>query len=632
LQALVIVAVVAWIYGPVRHGDWLWDDDIDITQNHITQGAGGLWNIWFQPGAQLDYYPLKASVQWVQWHLWQGDTLGYHLTNIFLHLVSALLVWRLLDKLGLRLAWLGGLLFALHPVQVESVAWIAELKNTLSTPLFLLSMCLYLDYDRSGSRRDYVLALGFFLLAMLSKSAVAMFPVVILLYSWWKRGRVGSNDLRAGAPFFAVSLVLGWVTLQCGTWYGVLHHVTYAAPKTGDLLSRLAQTGTSLSFYLWKAVWPRHVLPIYPHWKVDPPTLVQLLPGPVLAAMLLFFGKYRSGWGRHALLGFGFFMIMLAPFVSVRVAGYMDFTWVMDHFLYVPILGLIGLAVAGLEAADRRAAPWLRVGGWTVVAGILALLAAESRGYAKKFINQQTLWSYTLRHNPDAWPAHNNLANAFFAQGRLAQALLEYEKVVKLNPTYISALCSMGDIRQVQGDLPGALDEYNQALAADPQNAEAYYSRGVIRQALGDWDDSLSDLLTAVKVAPEGFLADYARILIWRVRLAQNKPAQADEELITAMGRSWNSPPDEWISHVARFLIGQENQSVFFEAVHSSLEEKEREQSCEAWYFAGLKHLADGDRAAATADFQKCLATKCQDSVQFMLAQAELKPLGAPHP
>src|SRR5580658_7980155 len=134
LQAAVIIVSTMVIYWPALHGGWLWDDNVDITENLTTKGARGLWNIWFEPGTQPDYYPIKASVQWAQWHLWGADTFGYHVTNVMLHIASALLVWRLFDKLGLRLAWLGGLIFAVHPVQVESVAWIAELKNALAMP------------------------------------------------------------------------------------------------------------------------------------------------------------------------------------------------------------------------------------------------------------------------------------------------------------------------------------------------------------------------------------------------------------------------------------------------------------------------------------------------------------------
>ena len=183
LQALVIAAAVLWIYWPARHGDWLWDDEVNITDNAITQSATGLWSIWFEPGSQFDYYPIKMSAQWLQWHLWGMETLGYHLSNVFLHIMGALLVWRLLSKFGLRLAWLGGLIFAIHPVQVESVAWISEFKNTLSLPPFLLAMCAWIDYDDRRKAKDYFLALVLFLVAMLCKLSVVLFPLVISQFS-----------------------------------------------------------------------------------------------------------------------------------------------------------------------------------------------------------------------------------------------------------------------------------------------------------------------------------------------------------------------------------------------------------------------------------------------------------------
>jgi len=210
LHALLIVAAGLWVFWPALHGAWLWDDDLLITNNPLIHDPAGLGKIWFAPTTSLiDYLPITVSVEWLEWHLWGMNTFGYHLTSIVLHLTSALLVWRLLTKLGLRLAWLGGLLFAIHPVMVESVAWIAELKNTLSLPPFLLAMCAWIDYDEQGKWTEYVLALGLFLVAMLCKATMVMFPVVILLYAWWKRGRVGVRDLAGNAPFFALSVVLG---------------------------------------------------------------------------------------------------------------------------------------------------------------------------------------------------------------------------------------------------------------------------------------------------------------------------------------------------------------------------------------------------------------------------------------
>src|SRR5271170_4808966 len=158
LRALLIVAAGFWVFAPALRGDWLMDDDLYVTQNVLLNDPARLWKIWFAPGSLIEYYPIEASAQAIQWRLWHMDTLGYHATNLLLHLASALLVWRLLGKFGLRLAWLGGLIFAVHPVQVESVAWIAELKNTLSLPPLLLAMCAYIDYEERGKKRDYFLA------------------------------------------------------------------------------------------------------------------------------------------------------------------------------------------------------------------------------------------------------------------------------------------------------------------------------------------------------------------------------------------------------------------------------------------------------------------------------------------
>jgi hypothetical protein len=328
LQALVIAATVLWIYWPALHGDWLWDDNIDITNNSITQSPSGLWSIWFEPGSQLDYYPIKQSVQWVQWHLWGMDTLGYHLTNVLLHIVGALLVWRLLSKFGLRLAWLGGLIFAIHPVQVESVAWIAELKNTLSLPPFLLAMCAWIDYEERGKSKDYWLALGLFLAAMLGKLSVVLFPLVVLLYAWWRRGRIGWNDLKASLPFFGVSLLVGLITIGTGIWDHRFGHPDPGAVPVGGLLARLVAVGLSLSFCFSKSFLPVGLLPIYPKWPIDPSSPVQYLPWLVLGGTIYWFWTKRQSWGRHALLGLGFFLINLGPWGRVRDLSRLP-TWLL---------------------------------------------------------------------------------------------------------------------------------------------------------------------------------------------------------------------------------------------------------------------------------------------------------------
>ena len=246
-----------WIYWPVLYGDWLWDDDYLIQKNDLIHDPDGLWHVWFSPSDMIDYFPLTVSVEWLEWQFWPDNTLCYHLTNIILHICSALLVWHLLRKFGLRLAWLGGLLFAIHPVMVESVAWIAELKNTLSMPPFLLAVCAWIDYDRRRQPEYYFLALCLFLAAMLCKTTMVMLPVLILLYAWWKRDRIEWRDLLLSAPFFAISLTIGLTVIAY-----LRHGVGEETIPLGGFFSRMACSGLSLAFYFSKAVLPMHLLPI----------------------------------------------------------------------------------------------------------------------------------------------------------------------------------------------------------------------------------------------------------------------------------------------------------------------------------------------------------------------------------
>ena len=509
MQAAVIIVASVVVFWPALHGDWLWDDDVDITGNPITQSPGGLWNIWFNPGTQIDYYPIKASVQWIQWHLWGNDTFGYHLTNLVLHIVSALLVWRLFHRLGLKLAWLGGLIFAVHPALVESVAWIAELKNTLSMPFFLLSAIFYLEYEEHKRWNDYLWSLGWFLAAMLTKPTMVMFPAVILLYLWWKRGRVGKDDLETTVPFFAVSFVLGVVTLIMSSWHKYLHHQTPEMIPLGGVSSRLALTGLTLAFYFAKAVWPAGFLPIYPQWPVNPPTLLQFLPWPVLGGLLFWFWRKRQSWGRHALFGFGFFLLMLLPFSGLVRISFMYTTWVMDHFLYIPILGLIGLVLAGLEQANRRMPPPARHAGIGLIAVILAAMIVDSRVCAEQFTGSEVLWTYTLKYYPNARIAHNNLGNAFLDKKDIDGAIAEYQKAIAIDSDFALARNNLGGVLAQKGRVDEAIAQYQKALAIDPNYAEAHNNFGDSLVQKHQLSAAIDQYRTAVAINPEFAQARY---------------------------------------------------------------------------------------------------------------------------
>jgi tetratricopeptide (TPR) repeat protein len=473
-----------------------------------------LWKIWFAPGSFIEYYPVEASVQALQWRLWHDATLGYHLTNLILHIASALLVWRLLGKFGLRFAWLGGLLFAIHPAVVESVAWMSELKNTLSMPPFLLAMCAWIDYEEHRRPRDYLLALGFFLVAMLCKVSMALFPLGILLYAWWKRGRVGWGDLRASLPFFLIGVFLGSMTVLAGDWFRESHLQSPQGPQFGDWLTHLALAGESIAFYFTKCIVPTGMLFIYPQWPIDSRSPVSFLPWIVLFGALLWFWTQRARWGRHALLGVGFFLINLAPFVGFTSVTYMAFTWVMDHLLYLPLIGLVGLAIAALENIEGRLQVAVRPLLITGVAVVFALLALESHDYAAVFTGPEKLWTYTLQRNPSSALARNNLGNILIETNRLPQAIDQYRAALRLNPAMVEAHNNLGFALAETGHLREAVEQYQLALANNPHFVQTQINLGDLLLQMGRTQEAAEQYRQALLVNPhdEATRAKLARL------------------------------------------------------------------------------------------------------------------------
>ena len=497
LQSALIVLAGWFVFSPALHGTWLWDDQALITQNPEIRDPAGLAKIWFQP-AGGDYFPLTSTIEWVQWRLWHDHPTGYHFSSLGFHLLSALLLWRLLRQLGIRQAWLGGLIFAVHPVVVESVAWVAEQKNTVSLPLLLAAMSFYLDYDRRQHRLDYGLALLLFVAALLGKTSVVMLPGVILLYHWWKEGRIARKHLLASLPFFAASLALGLVTV----WFQLHRAAAGWAMPVGGWASRAASVGLALIFYFSKCVFPVGLVPVYPRWVVEPPSPIQFLPWFAIGAGLFWCWTWRATWGRHALFGLGFFLINLAPVLGFIPMAYQHYTWVADHFVYLPLVGLVGLAAAGAGTLLDRLAPTMRpyaVGGGLA---LLLLLASASHRYAANFRSEEALWTYTLERNPQAWVAHNNLGNALLQNGQLLEATVHFEQAISFNPAYAEPHNNLGNALHRLGRTPEAIAQFEQALRLNADFAEAHANLGNCLVEVGRAPEAIGHYRQALRISP----------------------------------------------------------------------------------------------------------------------------------
>jgi protein O-mannosyl-transferase len=528
LRALAIVLAGLWIYWPVLHGDWLWDDNLYLTENPLLNDPARLWKIWFVPGSLVEYYPITESFQWAQWQLFDNNTFGYHLTNIILHIFSALLVWRLLSKFGLRLAWLGGLIFAIHPMQVESVAWISELKNALSMPPFLLAMCAYIDYEENKKNRDYWLSLGFFLMAMLCKNSMALFPVVILLYAWWKRGRIGMSDLKASVPFFIISVTLAMITAWAGSRFIEIHNPSTPAPAPMvGFFSQAALAGFTISFYFSKCFWPMGLLPIYPPWIVNHPSLIQFLPWPIFGAGIYWLWSKRQSWGRHALLGLGFFLLSLVPILGLIMVRYTTLVWSLDHLAYIPLLGLIGLTVASLGQIQEQLPKFTRPYGIAIVAVATTLLLFTSHGYANAFVNSEALWTYTLQHGSESWEVRKNLGEALVQNGKFSAAMEQYELALRGDPDLVVVHNNMGEALLKASRYSEAANEFEQVLRIMPDSAIAHFNLGCCLQQMSQMPEAIDQYRQAIQI--NSFYSD-AHHKLGDLLLQTGQPPEAMDE------------------------------------------------------------------------------------------------------
>ncbi len=504
LLALVLVIVTLAVYFPVLRGGFVFDDDILITSSSMVKAGDGLYRFWFTTEAP-DYYPLTSSLWWLEWRWWGDNATGYHVLNVLLHAVNAVLVWAILWRLKIPGAWLAGLVFAIHPVNVATVAWISEQKNTLSMLFYLVAILLYVRFDEERRWGWYGLSLAAFVLALLSKTAVVMLPVVLLGCVWWLRGRVRRQDLLRSLPLFVLSLLMGLVT----TWFEYNRDMGGRATRTDGFLSHLAVAGRAPWFYLYKVFLPVNLSVIYPKWEVDPSRWVSYAPGVALIGILTLFWWKRNTWGRPLLFGLGYFVVVLFPVLGFFDQSFYRFSLVADHWQYYSIIGAIALAVAGGEWICRRMREPGRYARAVACVAVLMALAAATWSRSCVYADNETLWRDNVAKNPGAWLAHNNLGNALAQAGRVPEAIVQYEQALRINPDLAEAHNNLGNLLMRSGRMPEAREHLEQALRIDPNLAEADNNLGTALVQTGEIKDAIAHYERALRIQPEYAEAQY---------------------------------------------------------------------------------------------------------------------------
>lgn len=518
MGALLLLGIVLLAYTNVFRAGYIWDDEFMLSENPLIKAPNGLVSIWFstQPA---DYFPLTLTSFWVEWRLWGANPGGYHVVNVVLHALGAILFWRVLRRLLVPGAWTAAAIFALHPVCVASVAWIAERKNTLSLFFFLSTILFWLRCQGEPSfppakksklfNRWYWLSFASLLLALLSKTSVVMLPLVLLLLAWWKRGRASKEDVLRSIPFFGLSLLLGLVTV----WFQTHRAMGESAGLAGELGERILGGTWALWFYLAKCFLPIHLSMIYPRWAINPHDFLTYLPGVAWVGLMGLLWWKQESWGRGGLFILTYFTLMLLPVLGIFKMYFLVYSRVADHWQYLALLGLVAFTVGSVaQWAQKRLKKQFR---FVAASAAIFGLGLLTRQQAEMYVNAETLWRDTLRKNPGAWIADNNLGVALEKKGEIQQAMFHYREALRkcgeLKETFPRGMALPGkadahynvakNLAQ-QGKVGEAIYQYEESLNADPGYTKAHNNLAVILEDQGKLDEAIAHYAEAVRLAP----------------------------------------------------------------------------------------------------------------------------------
>ena len=505
--ALILICVTLLAYYPAWNGKPIWDDDLHITTPQL-RSLHGLTRIWTDPAAAPQYYPVLHTVFWVEYKLWGAWPLPYHLVNILLHAVTAFLLLRILQRLEVPGDWLAAFIFALHPVHVESVAWISEVKNTLSGALCAGAALTYLKYDQNRKYDAYLAAFALFLIGVMAKTVIVTLPAALLVVFWWKRGKLEwARDIKPLIPFFVIGLAAGIVTIWAEQKFSIGQGETFDF----SLIERVLVAGRLFWFYLGNLFWPTNLTLIYPPWNITETVWWQyLFP---IAALALFVGLWIvRRKSRAPLAAFLCFVLMLFPvlgffnlsfFMSGLGASHHAAIFRADHFQYLADIAIIAPVSAAAAWLLARMQGRYRSAVYAADLTILILLATLTWAQSRTYRDAETCFRAVLSKNPNSATAYNDLGIALREKGSTDEAIGEFQKAVQLEPDYQFGRYNLGAALVQNGRIDEAIPQLEKVLQLNPNHPKAYYSLATAVAQKGDLDRAILYYERALKLNPE---------------------------------------------------------------------------------------------------------------------------------
>jgi Tfp pilus assembly protein PilF len=560
---LLIPLATFTAYAPALDAEFVnWDDDFNVYRNAHVTDVGGLGRIWFST-ENYQYYPLVFTSFWIECHVLGARKTEYrnvydpetgrlvdvqrrtttearlfHRTNVLLHAVNALLVWLVLRRLKVAGAYLAALVFALHPVHVESVAWVTERKNLLMGVFALGCVLAHLRFERLKTARCYVLALFLYLLSLLSKATASMLAPALLILRWMRKGSLNRGYLLSVLPYFVLGGIFGLIS----SWFERTRQFE-RLPLELDLTvpERIVLAGRVFWFYVKSLLWPANLMLVNPRWEIDPQQVLPFLwPLSVVAVWVLLL-VLRKRLGRGPVAAVSLFMVLLLPASGLFDVYWMVYSWVADHFQYLASVAIIALGCAaashGAQRVARRAAGTsataVRAAGITLAVGVLGALGVLTYTGSQRFTDSWALWGHAVEANPEAWIAQNFMGVMLTEEERYADAIVYFGRTLELFPEHPHANLNLGTCYARLGQTDLALAHHRRALEITPQEPRLHNSYGHLLARLGRHEEALEHFRQALARRPDWpqpreFLADSLAAL--------GRFAEAADELERAAG------------------------------------------------------------------------------------------------
>ncbi|MBF0289585.1 MAG: tetratricopeptide repeat protein [SAR324 cluster bacterium] len=607
LVALVILTGA--VYYPVVDAGYILDDRGFYITDPLMDASDGLQRIWFQPkdnNGIWPYLPLTRTSFWLDRQLWGLDLQWTHLLNVAFHLGGAVILWLALKSFDIRGAWLIGAIFVVHPVYVQSVAWIAQRKNVLAVIFYLLAIWSYLQFSRQKWWSCYVMALVLFICALLSKTSTVMLPLVLALCHLWLYRSWKISDLVALIPFFFASI---------GAAYSRIWFEMNALGATGEafsrgLLDRLLIAGHIPFFYLKKLLYPYPTVFFYPRWEIDPAQWVNCLPlVSLLFVIVILLVKYQK-WGGPLFLGLAAFLISLFPVAGFFNNNWNRFSYVSDHWVHIPSIAIlilfVQIGVCLLKISGMREKAVARYFSAAVGGGIIVVLGTLTWQQAHAYKNLETLWQDTIRKNPKSHNAYNRLGSLYFKQGKMDAAIENFTAVIQIRPEFVEPYNNRGTVYLKLQQYDKAIADFSQAIELQPGMSDAYFHRGIIYSFLKQYQNAIADFTKVIQLDPQ-FMVPYSKRSEAHLYLKHYQ--QAIEDLNRYLVES-PSPGEFFNRGIAHMGLKQNKKAVddFSKAIEM---EKGFKKS---YVFRGIAYMHLGKSELACTDWKKsCQLGDCQN-------------------